>query len=51
MAAKNLIQFLIRPNKSGIVQAPASPPPLVIEEERPDAPLLDDGSDAVGAPL
>lgn len=51
MAAKNLIQFLIRPSKSGGAQAQAVAPVMAPEDERAEALMLEEGPESSGTPL
>ena len=50
--AKNLIQIFSRPTKpGGAASAPALEAPLVLEDEKTEALLIDDGQDLPSAPL
>ena len=43
--AKNLIQLLTRQNKPGAAPLALETTPLVLEEEKPEALLIDDGQE------
>ena len=49
--AKNLIQLLTRQNKPGAAPLALETTPLVLEEEKPEALLIDDGQEMPNSPL